>query len=114
MWSKIDDALLDHPKIYLAGRELGKDGPAIALGVYLGCLLWSNKQLTDGYIPAEVLARFPLVDKPLIVADALIRAGLLEKVLGGYQIHDFKDYNKSAADIKKHRQEDRARKLASA
>lgn len=110
MWSRLDDALIDHRKVFLAGEALGKNGAAVALGLYVVCLMWSNKHLTDGFVPFTTLKKFPHVDKPLVVADALTRAGLFEKAPNGIKIHDFIDYNQPAADVKKKRQADRERK----
>jgi hypothetical protein len=56
---------------------------------------------------------FRHVDNPASVADALVKAGLWDKNGGsGFQIHHFDHFNASAADVKKKRREDRARKLA--
>ncbi len=110
MWSKLDDELIDHRKVFAAGKLLGKDGPAIALGFYAVGLMWANKHLTDGFLPESTVERLPHVDKPLAVADALVRAELFDKVDGGFMIHDFLDHNYSAAAVKKKRKEDRLRK----
>jgi hypothetical protein len=110
VWSKLDDALIDHRKIFAAGRIIGKNGPAVALGFYTVSLLWSNKHLTDGFLPEDVIQGFGHVEQPLSVAGALAKADLFEKVTGGYQIHDFREYNPSASEIKKKRKEDRLRK----
>ena len=112
MWSKLDDGLIDHPKVSIAGALLGPNGVAVAIGFYAVCLMWTNKHLTDGFIPTEVVANFHHVERPLVVADALTKAGLLEPVLGGVRIHDFGDYNATADTIKKKRKEDRDRKRA--
>jgi hypothetical protein len=110
MWSKLDDALIDHRKIFTAGRLIGKNGPAIALGFYAVGLLWSNKHLTDGFLPEDVIMGFRHVDQPLSIAGALAKAELLDKVTGGFQIHDFGEYNPLAKTIKAKRKEDRLRK----
>jgi hypothetical protein len=110
MWSKLDDALIDHRKIFKAGRLIGKNGPAIALGFWTVGVLWSNKHLSDGYLSEETVLGFPHVDQPLSVADALVKAELFEKVGGGFRIHDFDEYNPSAKNIKAKRKEDRLRK----
>jgi hypothetical protein len=110
MWSRLDDALIDHRKIFVAGARLGENGPAIALGFYAVCLMWSNKHLSDGLVPTPILQSFTHVEKPLVVADALTKAGLFDRVSGGIKIHDFGEYNKPAADIKRERQHDRERK----
>jgi hypothetical protein len=110
VWSKLDDALIDHRKIFLAGRAIGKNGPVIALGFYTLSLLWTNKHLTDGFLPEDVILGFGHAEHPLSIAGALAKADLFEKVAGGFKIHDFNEYNPSASEIKKKRKEDRLRK----
>lgn len=110
MWAKLDDALIDHRKVFKAGELIGKHGPAIAIGFFAVGLMWSNKHLTDGFLPDAIVKGFPHVDNPLSVAGALVKAELFEKVEGGFQIHDFDEYNPSAAAIKRKRKEDRVRK----
>ncbi len=112
MWSKLDDELLTHPKVDVGGKLLGEDGRAIAIGFYAICLMWANKNLTDGFIPESSMENLHYVKKPLTVAGALVRAGFLERVDGGFQIHDFHDHNPSARDIKKKRKDDREAKRA--
>jgi len=109
MWSRLDDALLDHRKVFEAGDRIGKNGPAIAIGLYAMGLMWTNKQLSDGYLPAGVVKRFPVAE-PVRFAQALVGARLWEKVKGGYRIHDFHDWNFTAAQIQLQRKEDRERK----
>ena len=116
MWTKLDDNLLDHPKVIDAGERLGPNGPALALGVYVIGLLWSNRHLSDGHLPAAVVKRFSHVAKPIEVATELVRAGLWEKNGAGYTIHDFAEYNFAARDVKarRHRERDRKRRERSA
>src|SRR4030095_5000155 len=109
-WGRLDDGLYDHPKICVAGAELGRDGPAIALGFYIACLGWTSKHLRDGFVPTAVLDRFPHVRHPRTVVAALVKAGLLEVIAGGVEIHDYRDYNELAAAIKQKRAADRDRK----
>jgi len=110
MWSRLDDQLIDHKKIFRAGELLGKNGPAIALGFYAVGLMWSNKHLTDGHLPIAVVKGFPHVEKPLAVAEALTTAGLLEKNGDGFLIHDFKDFNPEGATVRARRRRDLQRK----
>lgn len=113
MWSRLDDELIDHAKLFAAGKVIGKNGPAIALGFYAVGLMWANKHLTDGFLPMPVVKSFSHVDNPASVADALVKAGLWDKNGGsGFQIHDFTDHNLSAAAVKQKRLEDRKRKRA--
>jgi hypothetical protein len=111
MWSRLDDELIDHAKVFAAGDAIGRNGPAVALGFYAVGLMWANKHLTDGFLPMAVVKSFRHVSNPVAIADALVRAGLWEKNGGsGFQIHDFTDHNLSAAAVKSKRRQDRARK----
>jgi hypothetical protein len=114
MWARLDDGLLDHPKISIAGRQIGTSGRAIAIGFYAMALMWSNKQLSDGFIPSAVLETFAVyVKNPVAVADALVAAGLFERDRkhDGYRIHDYADHgNPTRAEIKRKREKDRLRK----
>jgi hypothetical protein len=112
MWIRLVDELLDHPKVFRAGKRVGKNGAAVTLGFYSICLMWTNRHLTDGFIPRTTVESFRHVDDPLAVADALVHAGLFDKVSGGFQIHDFSDWNPSAKTIKEKRKGDRLRKRA--
>lgn len=112
MWSRLDDGLIDHPKIFRAAELLAnKDGAAIVLGFFSVCLMYSNKHLTDGFVPTPVLRSFGHVEQPLVVADALTRAGLFDPDPQGIRIHDFGKYNKAADKVKQAREDDRRRKL---
>lgn len=110
MWSRLDDALLDHRKVFDAGDRIGKNGPAIALGLYVIGLMWTNKQLSDGFLPLPVVKRFRHCDKPLAMAQALVKAHLWDEVEGGFKIHDFHDMNDSAREVRQRQKEDRERK----
>lgn len=111
MYAKLDDELFDHPKLSAAGQILGKSGIGIALGFYTAGLLYTNRHLTDGMLTAAVISSWTnRFEKPLAVADALAKAGLFDKVEGGFRIHDYHEYNPSATAIKKKRREDRDRK----
>jgi hypothetical protein len=109
MWSRIDDALADHRKIIAAAELIGPDGLVVALGFYLLGLMWTNKHLTDGQLPVAVVKQFRS-DRPLELAEAMVRAGLWHRHGDHYQIHDYEDFNFSAADVKERRARDRRRK----
>lgn len=111
MWARLDDELMDHSKVFDAGEAIGKNGPACAIGFYAIGLMWSNKHLTDGFLPMAVVKSFRHVANPITIADALVKAGLWEKNGGsGYQIHDFHDHNPKAAKVKAKRRRDKLRK----
>jgi hypothetical protein len=111
MYARLDDALIDHRKVFVAGEALGENGLAIAIGFYAVGLMWVNKHLADGHIPQSVVRRFPHVEDPIAVADALVKAGLWEKNGSGYAIHDYAAYgNPSRAEITAYRERERLRK----
>jgi len=113
MWAKLDDALIDHHKIADAGAQLGKNGQGLALAIYVVGLLYAVKHLTDGWLSRAVVKNFRHVRNPLRVADALVKAGLWEQDDGGFQIHDFTDYNRPAVDVRAQLDWDRRRKAFS-
>lgn len=81
-WFKVDDSFYDHPKVF--------DAPdcAVALWVRAGC--WSARNLTDGFVPANMPAR--LCDDPDTAVRELIRRGLWSRTKDGYRFHDWADY----------------------
>lgn len=125
VWARIDDAILDNPKVAKAG--------VIGLAMHVAGITYSCRNLTDGFVPSSVARRLvdvselatevlrytdtiPSVasslsdvarDIPPMMGDAvaedLVDIGLWEKVNGGYQIHDFLDYNPSRAQVEAER-----------
>jgi len=113
MWVRLDTNLIDHRKLFAAGDAIGRNGPGLALAVYTLGLLWSNKHLSDGHVPLEVVKSFRQhVADPMAVADALVQANLWETNGGaGFLIHDYAEYgNPSADEVKAFRQRERDRK----
>lgn len=53
--------------------------------------------MTDGFVPPEVVTLFAESEKE---TKALLDAVLLEKMEEGYMVHDYLDYNPSAAELK--------------
>lgn len=93
-WVRFDDGFFRHPKVVAAGRD--------ARDVFMASVCYANANLTDGFIPEGALR--------MIAADAGINShtkavkSLLSNRLwfvtdGGYQIHDYLDYQVSAASV---------------
>ena len=114
MWSRLDDALIDHRKIFQAAEAIGKNGGVIAVGLYAIALMYSNKHLTDGFLPLAVLRRLPHADHPVALADAMIKARLWtrEKRHGikGFMIHDFDAMNPTGEAVRARRRREADRK----
>lgn len=89
-WFKVDDSFHAHPKV------LATDADALGLWVVAGA--WSSSNLTDGFVPDHVLSRLlPDSDK---LARKLVAAGLWRRVRGGYQFHDWADFQPSSSDVR--------------
>ena len=108
----LDDRLPTHPKILKAGALLGNGGASRALHLYVLGLTYARAHLTDGFIPFEFILSCGVVSKSSLCAQALAsrHVGLWRKVYGGYQIHDYHDWNPKASTVKEKREADRARK----
>ena len=91
-WIKIDDQFADHPKVLMAGP--------LASWLYVCGLTYSGRYLTDGWIPTAQVRKLADVDDALGLAARLVAVGLWEPVDGGYQIHDYHDYNPTADKVK--------------
>jgi hypothetical protein len=94
-WGRIDDNFYDHPKLLELGRNR-----LPAVGLYVLALSWSNRHLTDGYIPFDQVKR---LGGSKFLAEQLVRVGLWDQLVHGYRIHDFLDYNDSGDAVRRRR-----------
>jgi hypothetical protein len=97
MWTKLDDNFPDHPKVVEAGP--------LASWLYVCGLCYSNRYLTDGFIPSGQVRRLADLPDPRECAAVLVRVGLWHEIDGGYQIHDFHDCNMTAEEAKRKREQ---------
>lgn len=95
-WTKIDDQFYDHPKVIAAGP--------LGVALFVCSLSYCARHLTDGFITATQAKRLIDVGDPLEVAAQLVAVGLWERRDGGYQVHDYLDYNPSAVQVKAQRE----------
>src|ERR1035437_4243353 len=93
-WFRLDDEGAFGAKILMAGNE--------AYGAWCRAGQWSSQHETDGRVPLSTA----LTIGPARLWKKLLEAippghvhGLVEAIDGGYQIHDFLDYNPSAAEV---------------
>jgi hypothetical protein len=87
-WVKLDDHFFRNPKVIMAGRD--------ARDLYLAALCYCGSGLTDGLIPAGVLRVLGAeadIDDVKAAAAALVRVGLWHETEGGYEVHDYLNYN---------------------
>lgn len=89
-WFKVDDSFHSHPKVMVTS-------PA-ALGLWLVAGTWSAANLTDGLVPAQALPR--LLPDSEALAKELVAVGLWEHADGGYQFHNWTNYQPDAASLR--------------
>jgi len=87
-WARVDDKLHSSIKWRMASRS--------ARALWVTSLSWCMDQLTDGFVPKEMLKH--LDGKPAEVA-SLVRVGLWEEVDGGWLFHDWLDYQPSREQV---------------
>lgn len=100
-WFKVDDQLAFNAKIVAAGNE--------AMGLWVRAGSWSAAQLTDGFVPNHMANAMANGMANECGADALVMAGLWHEVEGGFQFHDWEEFQPSAETEKEKR---RKRSLA--
>lgn len=98
-WVRVDDQFPDHPKLLRLGKQR-----LPAMGLWVTGLCYSARFLTDGFIPSAAL---PYGSKR--IAQLLVDVGLWGTADGGYQIHDYQDYQPTRQQVL----ETRARNAAS-
>lgn len=87
-WFRLDDQGAFHVKVLDAGNE--------AYGAWCRAGQWSSAQLTEGFIPKKIAL---MVARPRIW-QRLCDAKLCDLRDDGWQIHDFLDWNPSAAEVR--------------
>lgn len=112
-WVKLDDAFFDNDKIVAVGRD--------ARDLYLAGLCYCARSLTDGFIPEDRICRLALEASITDIKEAIQRLTrvvrgakwpLWETTQGGYVVHDYREYNPCADDVKKQREENKRRQAA--
>jgi hypothetical protein len=102
-WLKVDDRVRTHPKTV-------KAGPAAAWFWFCG-ICYCREHLTDGFIGDGMIQSLaPGVTNGRKLAERLVDAGLWHRTEGGFQVHDFLDWNPTRASVLEKRAADRARK----
>jgi hypothetical protein len=99
-WFKVDDNLAFHPKAVAAGNA--------AMGLWVRAGSWSAQQLTDGYVPAHMIASLGSPAQ----AKRLCEVGLWLEDSGGYRFHQWAEPGRqpTRAEVEDRRESDRKRK----
>jgi len=89
-WVRVETRFISHPKVL----EIGPLGEAL----WLRGLCYAGEQLTDGFVPASFLKRMADM-KALTIAKRLVDVGLWQERDGGYQIHDYLEWQRSREEV---------------
>ena len=88
MWIKLDDGFPTHPKILQAGP--------LGLAIQVRAICYASKNKTDGFLPDAAIGLFLLgLDLAFDWPAHMLERKLWDQVPGGYQIHDYLDWNPS-------------------
>lgn len=90
-WVKVESSVSRHKKFIDAGPE--------ASWLWVCGLCYAQEGLTDGFIPEQAL-HYLGVKRPDRLKDRLVAVRLWDAVPGGWQIHDYLEWNKDAASIR--------------
>ena len=91
-WVKIDDQMSDHPKLIVAGP--------VAAWFWMCGMCYCARYLTDGFVPLGQVRKMADMDHdPLELAEKLVATGLWERTDGGFNVHDYLDYNPSREEV---------------
>jgi hypothetical protein len=118
-WIKLDDHFADHPKIAVAGP--------LAAWLHVKALVYCGRYLTDGKIPFAIVVSLVdwatdgvMIETSNFSADTptntglaarLCEAGLWHEVEGGFEIHDYLEWNPSRSEVLADRERQKAAKV---
>jgi hypothetical protein len=108
----LDEQIASHRKILRAGTLIGdaKGGAMAALGVFVACIGYARRHLTDGVVPDEYVQK---VSRAREISCALRKAKLIKKLRGNrWLIHDYLAWNPSATEVIEKRKLNRIRQAA--
>jgi hypothetical protein len=96
-WFKVDDTLAFHRKAVAAGNA--------AMGLWVRAGSWCSQQLTDGFVPDDMIASLGNSGQ----AKRLVAAGLWERVDGGYRFWQWDERQPSREQVEQERNAARER-----
>ncbi|MFI1889864.1 hypothetical protein [Streptomyces jumonjinensis] len=103
-WVRLDDRFPSHRKVALLSDR--------AFRLYVSALCWASENLTEGRILDRELTVVARLRGIKAAAKELEGAGLWDRVEGGWEIHDFLEYNPDRARIQAERAANAARQKA--
>lgn len=103
-WVRVEASLASNHKVLTLLAEKGGDH---ALCVYIFALGYCGQQGTDGFIPTTALG---IIHGRARDAQLLVEVGLWHEMRGGYEVHDWLEYQPSSEENRI--RADKARKAA--
>jgi hypothetical protein len=97
-WAGLDDLFYDDPRTIEVGN--------LAAGVYARALSYCCRHLTDGKLPAKVLAGIVGDDDPTVI-DRLVSARFLRRKGDGFELVDFLNWNPTRESVLRRREQKR-------
>jgi len=96
-WVWLDDQFSQHEKVAPLSGDAGM--------LFVASLCYSNRTLSDGFIPSKVaMGQLWFCDgNPIPSIRELEASDLWERVQGGWQVHDFADYQQTRAQAEARR-----------
>lgn len=92
-WFRVDDQLDANKKV----KSIPRRTRAKALGLWVQAGAWCARELTDGHVPKYMLEDFAVTPA---VAQALVDAGMWEKVNDGWNFVNWGEFNPSSTDVR--------------
>lgn len=96
-WFKVDDNLAFHAKTLRAGNA--------AMGLWVRSGSWSAQQLSDGFVPSEIVGQM----SGARLAEKLVTAGLWVPNGSGFDFHEWDERQPTRADVEKKRRQNAER-----
>lgn len=103
-WVRLDDRFPSHRKVALLSDR--------AFRLYVSALCWASENLTEGKILDRELPLVARLRGAKAAAKELEEARLWDRFDGGYEIHDFLEYNPDRARVQADREANAARQKA--
>jgi hypothetical protein len=104
-WFRLDDDFADHDKVL--ALESGPC-PDAAIAAWTRCASWTSHADKGGFVPGPIALRYARMNETVL--SELVRVGLWLPAHGGYQFHDWADYNPSGERLEEKRRLAAARK----
>lgn len=99
-WVRLDDNFADHPKVIALSDT--------AFRLYITGLCYSNRQLTDGFIPYGMVNTWVGHD-PMKPSDELEDQNLWSRTDKGFVIRSYNEYQPSREDVTRKRESGKER-----